>query len=93
MWLFLYLLTYRPQRGIMHVSPPGWFLIRGKNNMNKTIEYIKEVKAEMKHVTWPSRNQTMFFTVAVLLVSALIAYFLGFFDFVFSRGLEWILTR
>ena len=61
--------------------------------MNKTIEYIKEVKAEMKHVTWPSREQTLFFTVAVLVVSAAIAYYLGFFDYVFSRGLELILTR
>lgn len=50
--------------------------------MNKTIEYFKEVRAEMKLVTWPTRKQALYFTVAVLIVSGFIAYFLGFFDYV-----------
>ena len=61
--------------------------------MNKTIEYFKEVKAEMKNVTWPTRKQTVYFTVAVLLVSGFVAYYLGLFDYLFSRGLEWVLAR
>ncbi len=61
--------------------------------MSKTIEYFKEVRAEMKNVTWPTRKQTIYFTVAVLIVSLAIAYYLGFFDYLFSRGLEWLLTR
>ena len=61
--------------------------------MNKTIEYFKEVKAEMKNVTWPTRKQTVYFTVAVLLVSGFVAYYLGLFDYLFSRGLELILAR
>ncbi|MDE2030799.1 MAG: preprotein translocase subunit SecE [Patescibacteria group bacterium] len=61
--------------------------------MNKTKEYIKEVILEMKHVTWPTRSQTMYFTIAVLIVSAFIAYYLGFFDKVFSMGLERFLAK
>jgi preprotein translocase subunit SecE len=61
--------------------------------MSKTTEYIKEVRAEMKHVTWPSRNQTIFYTIAVLVVSVAIAYYLGLFDFLFSKGLEWLLLK
>lgn len=61
--------------------------------MNKTIEYIKEVRAEMKHVTWPSSKQTLFFTVAVLIVSGFVAYYLGFWDYVFTRGLDQLLKR
>ena len=61
--------------------------------MNKTIEYLKEVKAEMKNVTWPTRNQAVFFTIAVLIVSAFVAYYLGLFDYLFARGLERLLTR
>lgn len=61
--------------------------------MNKTIEYFKEVKAELSHVTWPTRRQAIFFTVAVLIVSLFIAYFLGFFDKIFSIGLERLLSR
>jgi preprotein translocase subunit SecE len=61
--------------------------------MNKTTEYIKEVIAEMKHVTWPTRQQTIFYTITVLVISIAIAYYLGLFDAVFSRGLQWLLGR
>ena len=61
--------------------------------MNKTIEYLKEVRAEAANVHWPTRKQTLYFTFAVLIVSILIAYYLGLFDYLFSRGLEWILAR
>lgn len=61
--------------------------------MNKTIQYLKEVKEEMKNVTWPTRSQTMFFTIAVIIVSVFIAYFLGLFDKIFSLGLEQFLSR
>lgn len=61
--------------------------------MNKTTAYIKEVIAESKNVTWPTRNQTIFFTIAVIIVSLFVAYYLGLFDYLFSRGLEWVLNR
>lgn len=57
--------------------------------MIKTItEYFKEVYAESKHITWPTRNQTLYFTIAVLAISVFVAYYLGALDFLFSRGLE-----
>jgi len=61
--------------------------------MNKTIEYIKEVIAEAKNVTWPTRRQTIFFTVAVLAISIIVAYYLGLLDFIFSQGLKSLLIR
>ncbi len=61
--------------------------------MNKTIQYIKEVRVEMKNVTWPTRNQTLFYTLAVLIVSVAIAYYLGLFDYLFSHGLERVISK
>ena len=61
--------------------------------MSKTIDYIKEVVEEGKKVNWPTRKQTIFFTIAVLAVSAIIAYYLGFLDFLFGKGLSILLTR
>ena len=61
--------------------------------MNKTIHYLKEVKAEMKNITWPTRNQTIFYTVTVLAISIIIAYYLGLLDFIFSAGLGKILIK
>ncbi|MEK7140233.1 MAG: preprotein translocase subunit SecE [Patescibacteria group bacterium] len=60
--------------------------------MSKIIEYLKETKTELKHVIWPSRSQTLFYTLIVVVLSILIAYFLGVFDFIFSRGLEKVIS-
>ena len=59
--------------------------------MSKTTEYFKETKAELKHVNWPGRKMTIFYTIMVLVISILVAYFLGIFDFLFSKGLEKII--
>ena len=60
--------------------------------MSKFTEYLKETKTELKHVIWPSRNQTIYYTLIVVVLSVLLAYFLGIFDFIFSKGLEKILS-
>ena len=61
--------------------------------IKKIIDYIKEVLEEAHHVTWPTRKQTMFFTIAVLAVSLIIAYYLGLLDFLFKEGLRLLLTK
>jgi len=59
--------------------------------MSKITEYFKDTKAELKHVIWPSRSQTLFYTLIVIVLSIVIAYYLGIFDFIFSKGLEKLL--
>lgn len=61
--------------------------------MSAIIEYLKETKAEIKNVTWPTKTKTIYATVAVVIISIGIAYYLGFFDFVFSKGLQWVLLN
>jgi len=61
--------------------------------MDKIINYLKEVVAEAKNVTWPTRQQTIYFTIAVLAISVIIAYYLGFLDFIFGQGLKFLLTK
>ncbi|OGI95439.1 preprotein translocase subunit SecE [Candidatus Nomurabacteria bacterium RIFCSPLOWO2_01_FULL_42_17] len=56
--------------------------------MSKITEYLKETKTELKHVIWPSKRQTLFYTLVVIVLSVLVAYYLGIFDFIFSKGLE-----
>ncbi|MFZ3029970.1 MAG: preprotein translocase subunit SecE, partial [Minisyncoccia bacterium] len=33
--------------------------------MSKFIEYLKETKGELKHVNWPTKQQTMYYTLLV----------------------------
>ena len=51
----------------------------------KITQYFKDTRAEMAHVTWPSRQQAISFAVLVILISVGTAAFLGICDYVFSR--------
>jgi len=55
------------------------------------IEYIKETRNELTHVSWPTRKQTVFLTLVVILASVAVAAYLGVFDFIFTLGLELII--
>ncbi len=56
--------------------------------MANFIEYLKETKGEMKHVSWPTRDQVIAYTTIVILVSLLTAALLGAFDALFTSLLE-----
>ena len=56
------------------------------------LNYLKETKAELAHVSWPTKRQSMVFTVVVIIVSLVTSFFLGFFDFLFSRILGAIIA-
>ncbi len=53
--------------------------------MANITEYVKETRAEMAHVTWPSRKQAISYSIAVIAVSIGVALFLSVFDYIFSR--------
>ncbi|OGF65535.1 preprotein translocase subunit SecE [Candidatus Giovannonibacteria bacterium RIFCSPHIGHO2_02_42_15] len=52
--------------------------------LEKLISYLKETRQEMRHVNWPSRQNTIRFTLLVIGVSAIVAIFLGSLDFLFQ---------
>lgn len=55
------------------------------------LNYLKDVRAELKHVTWPSRNQIILYTLVVILVSLGVAVYLGLWDYLFSTILKQII--
>lgn len=50
------------------------------NFLNKAIQFLREVKIELKKVTWPSRKQTIGSTVVVIVLVMIISLFLGLVD-------------
>jgi preprotein translocase subunit SecE len=54
--------------------------------------YIKETRAELKHVSWPTRSQAIGFTIVVILISIGLSLWLGLFDYIFSLGLKFIIS-
>ncbi len=57
------------------------------------IEYLRDTKAEMRHVSWPTQRQAIVFTALVVLFSVVVSLILGFSDFAFSRGLDWFISN
>ncbi len=57
-------------------------------------QYLKDTRSELHHVAWPTRAQTIQYTILVVAVSVFISFYLGFFDFLFttalSRGLQYV---
>ncbi len=48
--------------------------------LQKSVQFYREVKIELKKVTWPSRKQTMGSTVVVVILVIIISLFLGLVD-------------
>lgn len=59
--------------------------------MSRFINYLKDTRAEMKHVSWPTQKQALIYTALVIVVSLLVAGFLGIFDFFFTKGVDWFI--
>ena len=53
--------------------------------MKSFINYLKDVRGEMQHVAWPTRRQTIAYTLLVIGISLLAAALLGVFDFLFTN--------
>lgn len=53
--------------------------------------YINETLGELRKVQWPTRKEAINLTIVVLVVSIVMAFFLGGLDFIFSRILSLII--
>jgi preprotein translocase subunit SecE len=51
--------------------------------------FLKETRAELKKVTWPSRTEITNTTVVVILATFFFGFYLFFMDIVFS----WLITQ
>jgi len=77
--------------------PRGLFLnrkIMAKEKENifiKSLKYFKESREELKKVSWLKTNEAFRLTVIVIIISAIVALFLGFFDYIFNESMNLII--
>ncbi len=57
------------------------------------LQYLKETKAELKEVVFPTSTQTTIYTVLVIVISIVVALALGGIDIGLRELLAKILTR
>lgn len=53
--------------------------------VTKAIQFLSEVKSEVKKVTWPTKKEAMGGTAVVLVVVFIMALFLGLVDMLLSK--------
>ena len=76
-------------------SPKPLKAVSGKkepNVIDKSLQFLREVKVELKKVTWPSKKQTIGSTVVVLILAMIISLFLGVVDMGLSGLIRVILN-
>ena len=61
------------------------------NAMGRVRQFMVEVRGEMTKVSWPTRQQLLESTRLVLMMTALLALFLGAWDLFASQLIRWIL--
>ncbi len=64
-----------------------------KEKIEGAKQFLREVKTELKKVTWPSRRDTLSGTLVVLVAVFIIAVFLGIVDSGLSNVIKWFLKR
>ena len=58
--------------------------MRRSGLMDKVLDYIRESRAELKKVTWPTKQQLWYSTIIVIVVSAIASAYLGLVDLILT---------
>ena len=60
---------------------------------NVVVRYLRDTRAELRKVHWPTRQEAWNLTKVVLVVTISMALFLGLLDYLFDRELGGIISR
>ena len=63
------------------------------NQPNVILRYIREMRGELRKVTWPDREESWRLTAIVLGVTVLFALFLWVFDTIFSNIIQFLIAQ
>lgn len=60
-------------------------MVKLPNMATTPVNFIKEVKDELKKVVWPTKSEVTRLTSIVILVSIMVGLFLGLMDYIFTN--------
>jgi len=81
-----------PGQAVKSKSAPGEGGTTSTSPFTRAVEFLREVKVELKKVTWPTRKQTTGTTIVVIVFVFVVAAFLGLFDYSLSKLVQVVLT-
>lgn len=59
--------------------------------MSKLKSFLKEAQQEFGHINWPTKQETIRMVIIVVVISLVMAFYLGALDFGFLQGIMKIL--
>lgn len=75
-----------PARSAMPLAGAG-----GRRGRGNPLDFIRDVRAELRKVAWPSQRETVNLTAVVLAFSVVVGLFLGGIDFLFQELFRFLL--
>lgn len=55
---------------------------------NKLVKYLRESKQELEKVAWPTQEQTIRYSIIVVVFVVALAVYFGVLDYILNLGLE-----
>ncbi|MBI2595381.1 preprotein translocase subunit SecE [Candidatus Daviesbacteria bacterium] len=59
----------------------------------KAVTFLKEVRAELEKVVWPTKDETLKLTVIVILVTLGVGFFIGGIDYLLAQLTQLAITK
>lgn len=59
--------------------------------MRKVLAFLREVRAEMAKVVWPTRARALRLTLVVIVTTIIFGAFIAAVDFGFGKGIQYVL--
>ncbi len=61
--------------------------------MKSFFTYLRNVRAEMQHVVWPSQKQAVSHVLLIVVISVFAALFIAGLDYVFTHAVGSLITQ
>ncbi len=68
-------------------------MVREMQRENRVTQYLRETRAELRKVVWPSREEAINLTGIVVATIVAMSVFMGFFDYVFTLLFRFLINR
>ncbi len=62
-------------------------------NKNVSFNWARNITQELKKVDWPSRKEALQLSAIVVIISILLGIYIGFFDLIFAKLLQLVISQ
>jgi preprotein translocase subunit SecE len=61
--------------------------------MTQLVKYVRATMAEMRQVAWPTKREATMYTILIIVISTIVALYVGALDYLFSQGINLLVNR